>query len=87
MYGFSITLSVLHSENLPELEPLENINIHNSKGSESIPECESEGFENTKVPKFVQSISDGPYFMTQEYLNDLLRDLNLSKNQTDNLRS
>lgn len=76
---------VPHSENLPVPEPPKNVNI--SEDSESHEECENEGFENSKDPNFEQSTSDGPHFITQEDLNDLVRDLNLSKKQSEILGS
>jgi hypothetical protein len=73
---------VLHSQDLPVPKPLEKWTTDDNNYDEPVPME-----QDISNPDFQPSTSNEPQLIFQGELNDLVRDLNLSKSQAELLRS
>jgi hypothetical protein len=74
---------VLHSQDLPVPKPPKKWIIDNDNNDDEPVPME----QDISDPDFQPSTSNEPHLISQDELNDLVRDLNLSKSQADLLGS
>jgi hypothetical protein len=78
----SAVRTVLHSQDLPVSKPPEKWAIDDNNDDEPVPME-----QDITDPDFQPSTSNEPHLISQSELNDLVRDLNLSKSQAEFLGS